>query len=72
MENTLTPFMLGLIRDFDLRFNGAKIEVPLSSQRLNVFRCPTRSPGAPLEGEQNFVAGLRGDKLSQFELSGAD
>lgn len=29
--------MLGLIPDFDLRFNGAKIEVPLSSQRLISF-----------------------------------
>jgi DNA-binding SARP family transcriptional activator len=37
MENTLTPFTLGLIRDFDLRFNDVKIEVPLSSQRLISF-----------------------------------
>ncbi len=33
----MTPFTLGLIRDFDLRSNGAKIEVPLSSQRLISF-----------------------------------
>lgn len=30
----MTSINLGLMRDFDLRFNGAKVQVPLSSQRL--------------------------------------